>query len=277
MSIDENIKYIADQKNLLDSILKIEEEKQQRARLEVGHLTEKIGKLMTEHSEIQKSLSGTVPAELMAQARKIAQLEHELKILVGLKELTQNEFKKLEELHDAYHAKNADYSTLKSDLSKSDASLLRKFSTTFKTYLKDLGFSSFETNSLFIDQHTFMPRVMIGEADTRKKVRVDFGSSASDWVRIITAFTLSLHACRTNSPRSNHPNVSIFDEPAQQNIDPEDHLKFFDIIADVAKNGGQVIIAATDKDHSVRTKAKSLNMKIFDFGDEYVLSPVPQQ
>jgi hypothetical protein len=88
----------------------------------------------------------------------------------------------------------------------------------------------------------------------------------------LDAYTLALHVSRTNSAKSNHPNVSVFDEPAQQNMDKSDHLELYPLIAEVCKKGGQVIVAATDKDHAVRAKAQELGMSIIDFGSNYVLS-----
>ena len=55
-------------------------------------------------------------------------------------------------------------------------------------------------------------------------------------------------------------------------MDIEDHLKFFDIVSDVCNKGGQVIIAATDKEHLVRKKAVGLGMKVVDFKNEYVIA-----
>lgn len=54
----------------------------------------------------------------------------------------------------------------------------------------------------------------------------------------------------------------------------QDQLKFFDIVSEVCKKGGQVIVAVTDEDHSVRDKALTLNMNVIDFGKGYVLGAV---
>lgn len=70
-----------------------------------------------------------------------------------------------------------------------------------------------------------MPRVRIKALSRKKNTRADFGSSASDWIRIITAYTLALQASQNNSKKSNHPNISIFDKPVQQNMDMSDHLE----------------------------------------------------
>lgn len=122
---------------------------------------------------------------------------------------------------------------------------------------------------MIIDQSSFLPRIIVNDVN-RRRMRADFGTSASDWIRIITAFVLALHACRGNSLKSIHPNVTVFDEPAQQNMNKDDALHFYDIVAEVSKEG-QIIVAATDKDHSVMRKAKRLGMNVVNFASEYVL------
>lgn len=174
-------------------------------------------------------------------------------------------------LHAQYLTKSNLLKSMKSDLSDDDKEILRKFQAKFKDYLSQIGFNSFEMDALIIDDYTFQPRVRIKNANTIKLMRADFGSSASDWIRIIIAYTLALHVCRKHSRRTQHPNISVFDEPMQQNMDRADYLKIFDIVAEVCKQGGQVIIAATDKDHEARQRAQKLGMEIHDFKDSFVL------
>lgn len=220
----------------------------------------------------RRSRSAIASAIRVRYARDIARLENEIAELGDLAVQSTHMFEKIKEIFDRYHLKNKTLKGLKSDLSDADKSLLRKFQTAFRSYLAKLGYNSYEIESIFIDEATFLPRVTINSLDQKKRMRADFGSSASDWIRIITAYTLALHVSRTNSAKSNHPNVSVFDEPAQQNMDKSDHLELYPLIAEVCKKGGQVIVAATDKDHAVRAKAQELGMNIIDFGSNYVLS-----
>lgn len=271
MSIDDNIKYINEQRKLLEDVMSVEEERKSNALIESQRLEENIRSLMSQISDIQRSLSGSIPAEMMVQAREVAKLEQEVEALEELDSYSLGMFEKIKEIFDRYHVKNKRLQGLKSDLSKEDQSLLRKFGNTFKSYLGKLGYNSFEIESIFIDEATFMPRVRVDSLARKKNMRADFGSSASDWIRIITAYTLALHASRVNSPKSNHPNISVFDEPAQQNMDISDHLELYPLISEVCQKGGQVIIAATDKNHTVKQKATDLGMNIIDFGTNFIL------
>lgn len=271
MSIDDNIKYINEQRKLLEDVLSVEEERKSNALIENRRIEETIKSLMSQISDIQRSFSGSIPAEMMVQAREVAKLEQEVDALEELNSYSLGMFEKIKEIFDRYHVKNKRLQGLKSDLSKEDQSLLRRFGNTFKSYLGKLGYNSFEIESIFIDEATFMPRVRVDSLARKKNMRADFGSSASDWIRIITAYTLALHASRNNSAKSNHPNISVFDEPAQQNMDISDHLELYPLISEVCQNGGQVIIAATDKNHTVKQKATDLGMNIIDFGEKFIL------
>lgn len=228
---------------------------------------------MSQLSDFKLSLSDRIPSEIMLYAREIAQLEQEIKDLEGLHIFSLDRFNEIKEIYDQFHITNKKFKSLKSDLSTNDKDLLQNFESTFRSYLKKLGYNSYEIESMLIDEATFVPKVKIGSFDKKKRMRADFGSSASDWIRIVTAYTLALHASRSNSAKSNHPNVSIFDEPAQQNMDMFDHLEFYSLVSEVCKkNGGQVIIAATDEAHTVRAKGEELGMNVIDFGSRYILS-----
>jgi hypothetical protein len=272
MSIEQNIKYIKDQLDLLKEMILIDEKQRDSAELEKKHLTSEIDLLMKRHFDIQRSLSGVIPSDFMAQARNIANLEQEIDSLSNLDSFVEISLSKIKVTFDDYHKKKEELEKISDFLSESDRKIIKKFEVTFKEFLTRLGYNSYEINAILIDESTLYPRVMPGTLEKKKHMRADFGSSASDWVRIITAYTLALHMSRNNSPKSIHPNFSIFDEPSQQNMDNEDHLKFYDIVHDVCKQGGQVIISETDKNHSVRDKAKYLGMKVIDFGKQYVLT-----
>lgn len=269
MSIDENVEYITDQRNLLQDIISVEIARRERHQVESEQLGNEISIALAQQSETQKSLAGAIPSELMARARDIARIENAIRSYRDLLDHTSSELAALLKIWNEYLDVAGKLSKLSSDLSADDRGLLRQFQKTFRDYLGRLGFNSFEIGSMVIDEGSFMPRVIVHDRDRR--VRADFGTSASDWIRIITAFVLALHASRDNSQKSNHPNLTVFDEPAQQNIDRQDYLKFFDIVADVCKQGGQVIVAATDKDHAVRARAQSLRMHVIDFGSKYIL------
>ncbi|MBO9102193.1 MULTISPECIES: hypothetical protein [unclassified Rhizobium] len=75
MSIEENVEYITDQRNLLQDMTAVEIAKREHSQLESEQLAKDISIALAQHSEIQKSLAGAIPSDLMARARDIARLE----------------------------------------------------------------------------------------------------------------------------------------------------------------------------------------------------------
>ena len=70
-----------------------------------------------------------------------------------------------------------------------------------------------------------------------------FDSSASDGIHVIWAFTMALLQVSIEK-NGNHPNIIVFDEPAQQSIVPEDMKSFIDSVVEMDKKF-QIIIAIT--------------------------------
>lgn len=270
MSIDENVKYISDQHDLIVSMIAAETAGLDHSKAEAEELEYQITSALDEQAKLQRSLTSSMPSVLMAWAREIAKLEKDIEIYQQLSDYLEAEFKKIRLILYDHERETDSLSLIKDDLSFEDMALLRKFEKVFRSFLQRMGFNSVEVGSMVVDNSSFLPKISVSDAQ-RRNVRADFGTSASDWIRIITAFVLALHECRGNSGKSIHPNVTVFDEPAQQNMNKEDALRFYDIVADVAKAGGQVIVAATDKEHSVLNKARALGMHVVNFGDNYVL------
>lgn len=268
MSLEENIQYIKNHKSLLNSTISVEKEQLNNKKIESKKLEIEITNLTTQHSSLQKSLSGMIPSEYMEKALEISRLEQEIQNLENLESYVNITFKQLKTVYDNYHIVSNKLKNFRSGLCDTDIKLLDKFQEALRKNLNHLGYTSHSTDSISIDRNTFLPHTHSN--NTRPK-KTESGSSASDGVRMIIAYTLALHTCRINSKKSKHPNISIFDEPAQQNMEPKDYLNFYSLISDIGKSGGQIIIAATDTNHEVHTKALELKMNVIDFEKDYVL------
>jgi len=86
-----------------------------------------------------------------------------------------------------------------------------------------------------------------------------FDSSASDNIRAIWAYTLAL--LRTSiDTGGNHPQIIIFDEPAQHSIVTEDVISFFNEILAIP-GSIQVILGITLNDDNIRKAIKDFDEK----------------
>lgn len=125
----------------------------------------------------------------------------------------------------------------KNDISESDIEkitlLKKKFIDNLKRYHYS-SLSSFEGIDISIDS-SLLPTI--------DGFDMKFDSSASDGIRVIWAFTMSLLQVSIEK-NGNHPNVIVFDEPAQQSIVPEDMKSFIDSAVEIGKSF-QIIVAIT--------------------------------
>lgn len=79
--------------------------------------------------------------------------------------------------------------------------------------------------------------------------------SASDGIRMKWAYYLGLLSVAAHK-KTNHPGVVVFDEPDQQEIEPESFASFLRRSADLG-SGQQVIIATSE---SLSTVAKTIGI-----------------
>jgi len=120
-----------------------------------------------------------------------------------------------------------------SDLDTEKINLLKK---KFIENLRRYHYSSLSSfDGIQISEESFLPTI--------DGFDMKFDSSASDGIRVIWAFTMAILQVSIDKA-GNHPNILIFDEPAQQSIVPADMSSFINSVVELGKNC-QVIIAIT--------------------------------
>lgn len=113
--------------------------------------------------------------------------------------------------------------------------------------LQKYNFTSFDSKLVTISEENYLP--------TREGYDIGFDTSASDGIRIIWGYLISLFSLGLKF-KTNHPGVIIFDEPRQQEANK---LSFSELLKDAAestKEGGQIIFA-TSEDENVLVDALS--------------------
>lgn len=105
-------------------------------------------------------------------------------------------------------------------------------------YLSDFGFSSFDPELLKISRDNYLP--------TREGFDLGFDTSASDGIRVIWSYLISLFSLRETF-QTNHPGILIFDEPRQQEANK---LSFAGLLrgASQTSSAGQIIFATSEEE-----------------------------
>ncbi|MGQ2966682.1 hypothetical protein, partial [Methylophilus sp.] len=122
--------------------------------------------------------------------------------------------------------------------SQKDIDKLDALRTKVVKYLSEFGFSSFDPQLLGISKDTYLP--------TREGFDLGFDTSASDGIRIIWSYLISLFSLR-DLFKTNHPAILIFDEPRQQEANK---VSFTGLLkgASEAANSGQIIFATSEEE-----------------------------
>ena len=147
------------------------------------------------------------------------------------------------------------------ELSDDDRRKLDSLQNEFRDQLSSYGFQSLRPNSLTISQDTYQP--------AHEGYDPAFESSASDVIRIIWAYLLSLR-CVSEDLDLNHPGLVIFDEPRQQMAS---EISFRELLRRAAANSGQVVFATSETGQRLANMLEGLDHHTIDF-DGKILQPL---
>ncbi|MCU6711481.1 hypothetical protein M6D81_22550 [Paenibacillus sp. J5C_2022] len=262
MSIEENIKFIKDQlstlkfalsqsQNVIDSknrrlraiTVALEEE---RKRLRSLKLELREDPRMVSNLDVEETINLKWKVKELQEAKNdFDELDNKLDFL---KEQWEQYLKKVSKIPDEF-------------FSKLDKEKLEVFESKFRAYLKDFGYSSTPLEDIEISLDKYTPLV--------RGFDIKFDSSASDFIRLKWAFTLTMHYL-TNHLGGNHPRVILMDEPGQQQMNIKSTEQLFNSLS---KIGGQSIIASSLTLGEIKSITQGLTVKIIDLGDEYIIKP----
>ncbi|GEC91474.1 AAA family ATPase [Brevibacillus brevis] len=263
MSLEENISYIKEQLAALEFGISqsrsVIESKNKKLLVINGHLEEERRKLRTLKHELREDprmLSNVDVEETLNLKWKIRQLEE---VEVSIENLSA----KLDELKNDWQQYCTKLNKIPEEFfSELDKSKLITLEKQFIYYLSEFGYSSTSLTDISISRDKYTPVV--------KGFDIKFDSSASDYVRLIWAFTLALEYV-THQHGGNHPNLILMDEPGQQQMNYASIGKLFESLS---KLGGQSIIASSLSTEEINTLTKNINKRVIDLGNDYIIKPV---
>lgn len=199
---------------------------------------------------INDDLSETLIYKRMNIARQIEDLQ---KFRIELGKIVESFGALSEEWKECLTKKE---SIPKDKLSVSDAAKIMSLQENFKANLKEYRYTSIaNVNKVEISKENYLPVV--------EGFDMKFGSSASDNIRAIWAYTMALLQTSL-SKEGNHFGMLIFDEPAQHSIGSDDMEKFF---KSILKSGDvcQVIIGITLNNEEIKDSVQKLEKGNYHF------------
>lgn len=244
MGIDENIKHLEAQRDMLKFVLISHENHKEELEKEIQSSEARLFTLRRLAQAIRNDLY-TINGEYSeAIVYKKITIEKQIEALNKLQQLQHNSIEKLLELSKRWEKYLEDKKALPknrfTDEDKDKIALLREV---FINNLRKYGYKSIlNLEDISISEESYLP---LFEGFDMK-----FDSSASDNIRVIWAFTMALLQVSILKG-GNHPTVLIFDEPDQQSTIISDMKSFFENILELTDKC-QVIMGITLKDRDIK-------------------------
>lgn len=244
MGVDENIRHLEAQKEMLKYALESHIQNQSNLEKEIIALKSEMFSLQKLAKIIRSDLYSVDDSISETVIYKKINIENEMQEIENLSKFIEEKMQKLLELSDEWkrylEMKNKLPTQTLSDTDKEKIDCLKKF---FVNNLKKFGYKSIVNMvDVKISNDTYLPVI--------KEFDMKFDSSASDNIRAIWAYTIALTQVSILK-KGNHPNILIFDEPNQHSIIPENMASFFESIINL-NNKCQTIVGITVKDSDTK-------------------------
>lgn len=245
MSIDENIRHLTAQKQMFEYALESHKNNKKKIENKIKDFESVLFKLRRLARSIRNDLYSVDDTLSETLIRKRLEVANKIE---SLKKLQEEIFLKLENLKKL-SSEWKDYLIKKEGLpkdkfSEKDKVKIKLLESNFIDNLSNYGYKSVSNLDMVkISKENYLP--------TTQGFDMKFDSSASDNIRAIWAYTMSLMQTSIELG-GNHPRILIFDEPDQHSIVISDMEQFFNSIIKYSKEC-QVIIGITVKDSDTKS------------------------
>lgn len=256
MTLQESLDFIKSQISAFKSVLHSYKNQLSIKSIELKNLEKDINQKSKDIYRLKESIYSETPIINEEILREKIQLEIEIgeyeKALVNIADLRVQ--------FDNLYSNHKELLKIRKSLpehgfSESDNLKLSSLEKTVIKYLNEFGFSSFSPDLLKISKDTYLP--------TREGFDLGFDTSASDGIRVIWSYLLSIFKIREDFI-TNHPGILIFDEPRQQEANK---LSFTRLLkgASLAAGNGQVIFATSEEEEILKDALKGCDYKMLSF------------
>ncbi len=254
MSIEDNIKYLDSQRKMISKYIS----GLNRAVSKLGLQSKGIAEDISEKRLLCLSLKKDLRAFDSINESDIrikVQLESKITDLTRTVEIINESIARLREISIEYIEAKRDLSSIPNrKMSANDLNKVKKFQSDFKGFAQNFGYKSAPTNDIEINEDTLFPYLSgIELREVNTDIKSD--SSASDFVRLIWAYILSMNSV-SNKFSGNHFGFIVFDEPAQHSMAVSSVNELLKVLSKLPSLQG---IVAASFDESDRVFSESVN------------------
>ncbi len=261
MSIDDNIKFLKSELEAIGLLREGCEERIGRMRSSTEQESMRAANLRATIRDLRSDLLQNQSISVAA-IREQVHLQEEISKFEHIRDEFNDQIEHLRAIALKWGEAKAKQSNLPKDyFSDNDRVVLSNFSDNFYNFIQAFGYRSSNTSRLSISEENYRP--------VCDDFEVSFGASASDNIRLIWAYTLSL-LVSSMKHNGNHWGVIIFDEPEQQKMGEASSDALYKTIAEVRPKDFQVILATSASAEKTEVRLNGLPHKLIEFGDKVI-------
>lgn len=263
MSIEENIRHLEGQKSVLEFTRDSHKTNIEQLILVKNDLQSRLVTLRRLAQTIRSDIYSTETEWSESIVQKLVEIESKIRGYAQLQFFINLQLEKISKLSKRWKKYKEEYEKLaKKEASASDAEIIAAFKNNFIKNLRKYKYKSApDIDAVDIPIETCLPSI--------DGFDMKFDSSASDNIRIIWSFTIAL--LQTSLEKTgNHPNIMIFDEPAQHSIVTSDMESLIQSVLDL-KEAAQVIVGITLNNEELEKTIENLSekdAKIINIGEQ---------
>lgn len=266
MRLDDNIKYLESEEKMVEKYI----EGQKNVLIEKQSA---LNVLRDELSEIRADIR-SLKTDLTNDSRmpSIAEIERRLNLKKKI-EFTERKIEEFEDLKGQIKNLSIEYTSILSEkksidsnYSSKDKEKIKDFNINFANTLRDLGYESKPISKIKISSDNYIP---ITHFDTGENYNIRFDSSASDFIRCLLAYYISLMQTSIKYD-GNHPNLLLFDEPKQQDMSEDDFKTFLKILSEFTIGQFFVFASFGNKEDSFVYETEGINFHLVKIDDKLI-------
>jgi hypothetical protein len=272
MALDENIAFVKSQLELYHSALLNSRERLQEIAARYRGSERDLQDKQQQLRVLRQELTRPSASPSRAAIEEIVRLQAFIDRLESIDELANSLLDELREIASEWALATSNLRLLPADeLTAADKRKIEHLQTAIRRHLERYGFRSFQPGEISLSYDNFRPLVLRSDKGETVEKEINFEMSASDAIRLKWAYYLScMELMRDFSV--NHPGLTIFDEPGQQEVEASSLFEFLSSASQSAQNGQQVLVSTSETYEVVSaTLGDSANIVSFP---GFILQPI---
>ena len=267
MSLDENISYLESKKKMIEKYVAGQSQKCEGYKQKLDILKQDLVEIRAQIRLIKRDLTGD------NRLPSVSDIEYRLNLQKKIEFFSRKieEFNGLKEklgllLPELIQVLSEKKSLMKNGYSADDIKKIKDFEYYFKLALQEFGYESKPMDTIKISTEDYLP---LPQLETGEKYNIRFDSSASDFIRCLWAYYISLMQVSLKDG-GNHPNLLMFDEPKQQDMSEDGFRTFLKKLSDF--NSEQVLVFASfeNKEESFYSATDGLSYNLICIEDKLI-------